>query len=108
MGITLKDWLPIPLYLEGRLNERRLRPMEERDRPREADPVDRSTPFPEYRGLGLDGLVGLEFSMGSGTYFDAAARFADFKPQHVFLEELGQSVGDGWTFGLQLGLVWFP
>ena len=37
-----------------------------------------STPFPEYHGLGLEGVTGIAFPFGRRTYFDAAARFALF------------------------------
>jgi hypothetical protein len=111
LGLTLREWLDLPVYIEGRVIERRLRPMEERDRPREhpdALPIDTSTPFPEYQGLGLEGVAGIAFPFGRRTYFDAAARFALFEPRNLYLEEIGETLGEGWTFGLQIGLVWFP
>jgi hypothetical protein len=75
------------------------------DDPNKLDPV-----YYEVTGWALEGVVGLDLPMGGGVYLDLAGRVADFAPEPALLdtEDITETISDGWSLGLHLGLTWFP
>jgi len=111
VGAYLQKLVQLPLFLEARLIERRLRPADYQYWPINANQYVRKTPYPEHRGMGLEGAAGFQLPLTASTRMDLAARIGQFKPAGVVFQNpfarLPALTG-GWTVGLQLGLVWFP
>jgi hypothetical protein len=114
VGIYLDQWVNAPVYAELRGIERRLRPMDTAYWDINSDDYIKQTPYLEYSGFGLEGVVGVRKSFNepeNKTLLDVALRFGQFKPDGVqFTGEFEHlpDVGRGWVMGLQLGVVWFP
>ena len=120
VGAYLGRWLTLPLYLEARLIERRLRPMDYRSFDVNADDYIEDLPHPECTGVGVEGLIGLQLPLTRrATRVDVGARIGQFRPVNVVFDSVCGSILDatfsnlppihgGWTLGIQVGLVWFP
>lgn len=110
VGVTFRDRIPVPLYLEGRLIARRLRPAEEQLWRIDSNDYREELPYPQVGGIGLEGVVGLELPLSGKIFADVSGRVAQFPPRRKALSSarLEEVVQGAWTLGLQAGIVWFP
>lgn len=110
LGLSGKDALDLPLYGEVRLINRRLRPIHRRFWDIDSDDPIKERPYVERSGWAGEALLGLELPMSRSVAFDMGVRITDFTPEPAgFLGPEGlKSIRDGWSYGFQLGLQWWP
>ncbi len=111
IGITLRDWIALPLYVEGRVLHRKIRPIWERNWEIDADNYNKNRPYGQEGGFAGEGVLGLDLRMGPSVFMDFSFRLSEFATEGIWLpsaEMNDEYLGDSWTFGLQLGLLWFP
>lgn len=107
LALTFKEWIRLPLYVEARLIERRLRPIETRYFEISSEQPIKDTPFTQYWGMSGEGLIGVELPLGASVAMDLSGRIGGFAPRVENDPDL-VPIRHGWTFGTQLGLIWFP
>jgi hypothetical protein len=111
LGVTFDSaWVGLPLYVEGRVIERRIRPIEHRNWPIQSDNYIRYKPFPQYSCWGVEGVLGFKLRFTPSTRFDFGARVSALLggDELTLSQHQLRDVDRGWTVGAQAGLVWTP
>lgn len=109
-GLTFEKWMKLPLYLELRLERRRLRPQRQQDFEIHSDHYRKERPYPEFSAFAMEGVVGLDIGLKKPKiYLDVSGRVGQFGVKgQIASSQLIDTLKSSWVAGLQVGVLWFP